>query len=119
MVSPPGDPRGDNPKVPAEVRAAAFEIPAVGGVLGRVVQSGTKFYVVRLVQKSDPHERTYAEAERTIRVKLAQDKIRAKEDALLDQLKKQYPVQIDEAALSNVQIVAAPDAGVAGDAASP
>jgi DNA-directed RNA polymerase subunit F len=113
MISPPGDPRGDNPKVPPEVRAAAFEIPSVGAVLGRVVRSGSKFYVVRLVQKSDPHERTYAEAERTIRVKLAQDKIRAREDALLDQLKKQYPVQIDETALSNVQLVPQQDAGAA------
>ena len=113
MVSPPGDARGDNAKVPAEVRAAAFEIPAVGDVLSRAVKAGSRYYVVRLTQKSEPHERTLAEAERTIRVKLAQDKIRAKEDALLAELRTQFPVQIDDQALAKVRIEASrTDAGV-------
>lgn len=104
MVSPPGDDRGDNPRIPPEVRAGVFEIGKVDEVLGRVVRAGDKFYVVRLTQKTDARERTFAEAERSIRVKLAQDKIRAKEDDLLKQLRVQFPVQIDEAALATVSV---------------
>ena len=104
MVSPPGDDRGDNPRIPPEVRAGAFEIGKVDEVLGRVVKAGDKFYVVRLTQKTDARERTFAEAERSIRVKLAQDKIRAKEDDLLKQLRVQFPVRIDEAALATVNV---------------
>ena len=37
FVSPPGDPRGVNPRVPEEVRAAVFEIAKVGDVLPRLV----------------------------------------------------------------------------------
>jgi DNA-directed RNA polymerase subunit F len=111
MVSPPGDPKGENPRVPEPVRAAVFEIGAVGDVLDRVVPGGDgRFYVVRLAQKTEPHARAFAEAERSIRVKLAQDKIKAREEALLAELKKEVPVQIDEAALAAVK-VDWPDAG--------
>ena len=115
MVSPPGDDRGDNPRIPTEVRAAAFEIGKVDDILPRVVKAGDKFYVVRLTQKTDARERTFAEAERSIRVKLAQDKLRAKEDDLLKQLRAQYPVQIDEAALATVKVDLG-DGGAAIDA---
>ena len=104
IVSPPNDPRGDNPRVPAEVRAAVFEIADLGGVHDKVVPSGGRFYVVRLTQKIAPHERTYEEAERSIRVKLAQDKLRAKEDELIAELKKSVQVEIDEAALGTVKV---------------
>jgi parvulin-like peptidyl-prolyl isomerase len=115
MVSPPGDPRGDNPKIPEAVRVGIFEIAKNGDVLGRYVKAGDKFYVVRLTQKTDAHERTLQEAERTIRVKLAQDKLRGREDALLAELRTQFPVQIDETALATVHVDVA-DAGVAPDA---
>jgi parvulin-like peptidyl-prolyl isomerase len=107
IVSPPGDPRGDNPRVPPEVRAAVFAIPEIGGVYDKVVASGGKFYVVRLTQKIPPHERTYEEAERSIRVKLAQDKLRAREDELLAELRKSVKVEIDEAALATVKLPSA------------
>jgi parvulin-like peptidyl-prolyl isomerase len=111
MVSPPGDTRGDNARVPEEVRAAIFEIPKVGDVLGRAVRAQDgKFYLVRFVQKADAHERTYQEAERTIRVKLAQDRMKAKEDEVLAQLRAKYPVQIDEKVLATVKVDLA-DAG--------
>lgn len=104
IVSPPGDPRGENTRVPDEVRAAAFEIGEVGGVADKVVPARGKFYVVRLTQKIPPHERTYEEAERSIRVKLAQDKLRAKEDELLAELRKSVKVEVDEAALATVRV---------------
>jgi hypothetical protein len=111
FVNPPGDAHApSNPRVPDEVRAAAFEIGAVGDVLPRIVAAGGKFYVVRLTGKTDAHDRTLAEAERMIRVKLAQDRIREREAALLDELRKQYPVKVDEGALGQVGVTL-PDAG--------
>jgi hypothetical protein len=113
FVSPPGDARGANPHVPEEVRTAAFAIEKVGDVLSRVVKAGAKYYVIRLTARTEPHDRTLEEAERPIRVKLAQDKIRAREQALLDDLRKQYPVAVDEAALAQVVVqLGASDAGL-------
>lgn len=106
LVSPPGDARGENPRVPAEVRAAVFELEKKDDVLGRVVKSGDKFYVVRMTQKNDAHERTFTEAERAIRVRIAQDRAKAKEDETYQSLRKQFPVKIDEAALANVHVSA-------------
>lgn len=113
IVSPPGDPRGDNPRVPPEVRAAVYTVKELGEVADSVVTSGGKFYVVRLTQKIAPHERGYEEAERSIRVKLAQDKLREKEDALIAELKKEVKVEIDEAALATIRtdLTAPKDAG--------
>src|SRR5262249_29685157 len=82
IVSPPGDPRGENPRVPVEVREAVYAIADVGHVADKVAFASGKFYVVRLTQKLPPHERTFDQAERSIRVKLAQDKLRAKEEEL-------------------------------------
>jgi DNA-directed RNA polymerase subunit F len=114
IVSPPSDPRGDNPRVPSPVRAAVFTIPEVGDVAPSPVQAGDKFYLVRLTQKIAAHERTFEEAERSIRVKLAQDKVREREDALVAELKKTIKVEVDEAALKTVKVPAAAPLG--GDA---
>jgi peptidyl-prolyl cis-trans isomerase C len=118
IISPPNDLRGDNPRVPPEVRAAVFAIPDVAGIYDKVVTSGKSFYVVRLTQKIAPHERTYEEAERSIRVKLAQDKLRAKEDELIAELKKGVKVEIDEAALATVK-VSSSTPPAASDASAP
>jgi parvulin-like peptidyl-prolyl isomerase len=104
FVSPPGDPRGANARVPEEARVAVFELAKVGDIAPRVVKSGGKFYVVKLTSRTDAHDRTFEEAERQIRVKLAQDKIRAREEALLDELRKRYPVKIDDSALAQVSV---------------
>jgi hypothetical protein len=129
IVSSPGDTRGDNTRVPEPVRAALFEIGKPGDVLPRPIAAKGAFYVVRLTQKLEPHERPFEEAERTIRLKLAQDRARAKESELLADLRKQYPVTINDAALSSVHVdladagpypntpepARAPDAGAARD----
>ena len=115
LVSPPGDTKGMNPRVPAEVRAAAFDIDKANDVLARVVHAGDKWYVVRMTQKQDAHERTFAEAERAIRVRIAQDRSKAKEDETYQSLRKQFPVKIDDGALANVHV----DAKVLGDAGTP
>jgi hypothetical protein len=110
FVSPPGDPHGVNLRVPDAVRAAVFEIPTVGAVLPRVVPVGDKVWVVKLASRTERHDRTLQDAERSIRVKLATDLATARQAALIEQLQRQYPVKVDEAALAQVK-VDAPDAG--------
>jgi hypothetical protein len=51
-----------------------------------------------------PHDRTLQEAERSVRVKLADEKLTAREAEFLADLRRQYPVQIDEHALAAIEI---------------
>ena len=104
FVSPPGDVRGANPGVPDEVRTALFAVGSVGDVYSSVIPSGGKFYVIKLTSKTDPHDRSFDDVDKTIRVRLAQDKIHASEEAMIDNLRKKFPVQIDEPALGLVKV---------------
>lgn len=106
IVGPPGHARGDNPNVPEALRAAAFEIEKVGGILPRVVQAPGGFHLVRLTGKTDARDRSFADAERSIRVALTQERIRAREAELETELKKKYPVSIDEAQLAKIPLPA-------------
>ena len=110
FVSPPGDPRGVNTRVPEELRAAVYEIPDVGGVLPRIVPAAGKFYVVRLQSKTPPHDRTFEDASRMIRIRLAQERMRAGEEDFVAELAKEYPIAIDDAAIGDIRTEAA-DAG--------
>ncbi len=118
ITSPPGDARGENPRIVAEVRAALFQIAELRQVYDQPVRAGDRYYVVRLTQKLAPHERKFEEAERSIRVKLAQDMLRAKEAELLAELRKTIKVEIDRDALARVKVESF-DAGAAGDARAP
>jgi hypothetical protein len=104
LVGPPGDPRGDNPRVTAEVRAAIFEVTEIGEVLSRPVPASDGFHVVRLLGRSDAHERSLSDADRSIRVTLLQAKIAEREKALEAELRRQFPVTIDEQALAKVDL---------------
>jgi peptidyl-prolyl cis-trans isomerase C len=106
IVGPPGDSRGANPRVPEPVREAAFKIAKVGDIHANVVKVENDFYVVRLSGKTDPRSRSFQEAERAIRVAVVQAKIREREAALEAELRKKYPVKIDEAALSKLSLTA-------------
>lgn len=108
IVSPPGDVRGVNKRVPEAVRVAAYALAKVGDVSAAPVADGGQFYVVRLVQILEARERTFEEAERSIRVRLAQEAMTVKEDELVKELQKKIPVKIDEAALAGVRSTPAP-----------
>jgi parvulin-like peptidyl-prolyl isomerase len=107
IVGPPGHPRGDNPSVPEPLRAAVFEVDKVGGVLPRVVPAGGAFHIVRLTGKTDARDRSFADAERAIRVALVQERQRKAEADLEAELKQKYPVTIDEAQLAKIPLPAA------------
>jgi peptidyl-prolyl cis-trans isomerase C len=106
IVGPPGHARGENPNVPEPLRAAVFEIDKLGGVLPRPVAAAGGFHVVRLTGKTDARDRSFADADRSIRVALVQERIRLRESELETELRKKYPVTIDEAELAKVPLPA-------------
>jgi peptidyl-prolyl cis-trans isomerase C len=106
IVGPPGHPRGDNPNVPEPLRAAVFEIEKLGGVLPRPIAAAGLFHVVRMTGKTDARDRTYQDAERSIRVALTQERLRAREAELQQELMRKYPVTIDEAQLAKLPLPA-------------
>jgi peptidyl-prolyl cis-trans isomerase C len=113
IVGPPGHPRGANPRVPEALRAAVFEIDQLGGVLDRVVADSGRFHVVRMTGRTEARDRSYQDAERTIRVALVQQRIRAREAELEQELRKRFPVSVDDEALGQVKVPEADPAGVA------
>jgi hypothetical protein len=118
IVGPPGHPRGANPRVPEPLRAAVFEIGKLGGVLDRVVVESGHFHVVRMTGRTEARDRSYQDAERTIRVALVQQRIRAREAELEQELKKRYPVSVDDEALRQVKVPEADTARAAPTASA-
>jgi DNA-directed RNA polymerase subunit F len=111
LVTPPGDPRGANPRVPEPLRQAVFEIQKLGGVSDHLVQADGKFHIVRMTGRTDGRERTLGDAERAIRVTLADARLRQAERDLERRLREKYPMKIDEAALANVRVNGPTDGG--------
>jgi parvulin-like peptidyl-prolyl isomerase len=106
LTTAAGESQGENPDVPPEVRDAVFRIDEPGGILDEPVQSGGRYYVVRLISKSPARSRTLAEAETVIRAKLVQQRLDEAEAALVEQLREQHPVHVDEAAVARIPLPA-------------
>lgn len=104
IVGAPSDPRGGNPKVPDAVRAAVFKLKDVNEVGKDLVEVEGRQFIVRLNGMTPAHKRTLAEADRAIRVLLVQEKLAEKERLLEEELKKKFPVEIDEGALASVKV---------------
>jgi hypothetical protein len=62
---------------------------------------------VRLTGKNDARDRLLEEADRTIRVLIAQERLHRAEADLEKDLRARFPVKIDEAALAKVAVPAA------------
>jgi peptidyl-prolyl cis-trans isomerase C len=107
FVTPPSLGKSENVRIPEPVRVAAFEIQEPETTLGRVVEDGAIFHVVRVTGTSAARDRTFEEAERTIRVKLVEEKLRAAEAELERTLRERFPVEVDQAALSKVAVPSA------------
>lgn len=122
IVGPPDDPKGANVKVPEAVRTAVFQIGNVGSVGGDVVSEGGKHYVIRMNGITAAHHRSLAEADRTIRVALLQEKMQKIERDLETELRKKFQVEIDERSLASVKVPATldkPDEGTGASAWAP
>ncbi len=104
LVSAPGQARGQNDRVPEPVRAAVFQIEEQGGVFSELIPHRGKYYVVRLVGKSAARQRTFKEAEATIRVQLLQQKLRAAERTLVSTLRQRFDVSVNQDALAKLKL---------------
>jgi peptidyl-prolyl cis-trans isomerase C len=111
IVGPPDDPKGQNARVPASVQKSVFALAAIGDVHPELVADGGKFYVVRLNGRTAAHERSFEEAERSIRVMLLQQKQRELEEKLEQELRQKHKVEIDDEALSKVRVPSSVQAG--------
>jgi parvulin-like peptidyl-prolyl isomerase len=106
LVAPPGNDRGDNPRVPDPLRKAVFQIAAVGGVHDQLVEDGGRFHIVRMTGKNDARDRSVKEADRVIRGAIFQQRMQEAEKKFQEELKQRFPVKIDDKALEKVQIPA-------------
>jgi parvulin-like peptidyl-prolyl isomerase len=105
LVGPPGDPRGANPRIDDELRAAAFLVDKVGDVVDRVVMdSKGRPHIVRVTAINKAHARLFSEAERTIRILMSQQEVAVQEQQLERELREKFPITIDEAALTAAKI---------------
>lgn len=104
IVSAPGEPQGKGPKLPDAVLKALFELHKVGDVYDNPVGDGQRYYVLRLTGRTEARERSFAEAERSIRVRLVDERIEQAEKTLVEQLKRSTKIEIDEAALSKLRL---------------
>jgi hypothetical protein len=104
MVGPDEDTKGKNPKVPEPVRAAVFQIAAVGGVADALIEFDGRHFIVRLSGLTAGHNRSLAEADRSIRIALLQQKMQDRERALEAELRKKFQVEIDDRALAGLKL---------------
>lgn len=111
IVGPIEDPRGSNARIPDPVRRAAFGLKGAGDVYPELIEAQGAHYIVRLNGIAAAHRRSLADSDRAIRVLLIQEKAAERERALEAELRKEFPVRIDEQALATVKV---PVAAVAG-----
>jgi parvulin-like peptidyl-prolyl isomerase len=104
IVSAPGEPQGKGPVLPDAVLKALFEIAKVGDVYDNPVRGGRNYYVLRLAGRTEARERSFAEAERSIRVRIVDERIAQSEKQLVEQLKREAGVSIDETALAKLKL---------------
>jgi parvulin-like peptidyl-prolyl isomerase len=103
VVSAPGKGGANEPRLADEVLKAAFRIDKVGSVWPEPVLVQGRYHVVRLTSRTPARQRTFSEAERSIRVTLAQKRIEASRDQLLDELRKKLPVVVNQQLLATVK----------------
>ena len=103
IVSAPGEGSASEPKIPEAVVKAAFGIEKVGAVFEQPVLVQSQYHVVRLTSRVQARVRAFAEAERSIRVKLVQRRIEASQQKLLDELRKRIPVSVNQNLLATVK----------------
>lgn len=104
IVGPLDDARGANPKVPESVRQLVFKLSGVGAVADEIPEIDGKFFIVRMNGQTPPHKRTLAEAERSIRVLLVQQKMADREAELEKSLRARFHVEVDDKALADIKL---------------
>ncbi|TNF59409.1 MAG: hypothetical protein EP303_08300 [Deltaproteobacteria bacterium] len=89
---------------PAAVRDAAFSLDKVGAVYPDLVEEGDGYHIIMLTGKRAALKRTYEQAKRAIRHKLARERKDAAMEALTERLRKEVDVEVDYEALEDVEV---------------
>ena len=103
VVSAPGHNGGNEPQLPEELLRVAFSIQEVGTVSNEPVFVQGRYHIVRLTSRTPPRQRSFAEAERSIRATLVQQRLESNRQRMLEALKKQYPVTVNQALLATIK----------------
>lgn len=102
FVTAPSDTHAQpNAKATTELRTAVFALKSVGDV-SPPVKDANGWHVIRMTAKNEARDQSFADVERTIRVRVLQEKRAAKEKALIEEMKKQLKIEIDEATLAAI-----------------
>jgi hypothetical protein len=107
-ASSPAAPAAEQPSsddVPTAVREALFRIPPPAGVYPEPVSVGERHHVVRLVSLREARQRSLAEVDTQIRLRLISQREDEAKRALLAQLREQTAIKVDEAALQRIEPV--------------
>jgi len=92
--------------IPEPVIRAVFALEKIGDVAPQPVAADGRNYVVRLTGRTERRQRTLAEADRAIRLRLADQKLREAEARLIAEAKQTTRVVIDERALERTPLPA-------------
>jgi peptidyl-prolyl cis-trans isomerase C len=93
-------------EVPPAVREALFRIAPPSGVYPELVTVNGRHHVVRLVSLREARQRSLAEVDTLIRLRLVERREDEAKRALLGELRRQTAVKVDEAALERIEPVA-------------
>ncbi len=94
----------DAENIPKAVRDAAFTLNRVGDVFPNVIKTVEGYHILMLTGKRAALKRTYEQAKRAIRHKLAREKKDAAMEALLERLRKDIEIEVDYDALVEVRV---------------
>ena len=86
------------------VRDAAFTLDRVGQVFPKLVKAPDGYHIVMLTGKRAALKRSYEQAKRAIRHRIARERKEAAMDALLSRLREDIEVEIDYDALADVKV---------------
>jgi parvulin-like peptidyl-prolyl isomerase len=101
-----------SPRLVPEVRAAVFGLKEVGAIADPVKDAAGVWHVVRLLAKQEARDQSLQDVDRTIRVRIVQEKRADREKQLVDETRKSLKVEVDEAALSAIALTLAAGPGV-------
>jgi len=81
----------------------AFAIDKIENIYTKPVLIQGRYHILRLTSRTPARQRSFAEADRSIRMTLTQHRIEASRQQLLDELKKKMPVVVNQELLATVK----------------